>query len=338
MKTKLQVIKSLTETLTFTFSNIPAILRLGWVGFVLSLLLLAGLGYAIYDGVNWDNFAAMEDDAGNPMAFIGDIFKIYGAIFGWFLLSFLVLAPFMVAIKQMAAGTAPAPAGIGYFRFGAREWKFVGANVILFIIAMVLYTAMAFIIGIIFAGTLLGVSFIDAWGNLFTDHRAIAESANPDPSGVGVAIIFLCYIIGVILFIWFCLRASLFTTAAALENRVAPFGAFRLTGGNAWRLLATFVLYSLFLMAVEMVLQFVVIFVMVGGSLSFAGEVDNDSIPWGLFAFIGSVVGVILLVYTMFRVALDSTLTAKMYQSLTRSEEGEGDLVGGLSDEPQPLA
>ncbi|GGD07249.1 hypothetical protein [Aquisalinus flavus] len=338
MKTKLQVIHTLTETIKFVFTNIPTIFRIGWVGITLSLLILAGLGYAIYDSVDWSKFSAAEDGASDAetLGMIGDFFKIYGAIVGWFLLSYIVLTPFMVMLKQMAAGTAAAPAGIGYFRFGAREWRFIGSHIVLFLLSLAVYILLALIVGGLFAAVMIGGSAIDLWGNVFADQSA--SGAGVTPSGGQIALIILFYLIGVVLFIWFWLRASLFTTAAAIENSVAPMSAFGLTGGNVWRLLATFVLYSLFLMAVEMVLQFVLIFVFLGSSFSMVGAMQDDTIPWGLFAVLGVTGGAFMLVYMMLRMALDTTLTAKMYQSLTRSYDGDTDLVGGLSDQPRPLS
>ncbi|NHK26977.1 hypothetical protein FF098_003520 [Parvularcula flava] len=338
MKPKLQVIESLTETLKFVFTNIPTIFRLSWVGILLSMLVFAGLGYAIYDSVDWRNFSALgEDDSGaEAMAAVGDFFRVYGAIVGWFFLSFIVLTPFMVVLKQVAAGTASAPVGIGYFRFGAREWNFLGSHIVLLLLSMVVYLLLALVVGGLFVGVMMGGAMIDLWGNIFADQAGTGSLDTP--SAAQIALIVLFYITAIVLFSWYCLRASLFTTAAAIENSVAPMGSFGLTGGNVWRILATFILYSLFLMAVEMVLQFVFMFVFLGSSFSMVGELQDDTIPWGLFAVLGIAGGVFMMVYMMVRMALDTTLTAKMYQSLTRTDDGDDDLVGGLSNEPQPLA
>lgn len=305
MARKLQIIDTVTETVKFTFTNIPTIIRLGWVSFILCLVIFAGLGGAVHATTDWQIFAGLSEGEIDTISLeIGTaVLKVYGAIFAWSIISMLLLVPYMVVIRQVAAGTIEPPGGIGYFRFGGRELRFVAANIIL-----------ALMSGILFAILLIpvGVVALTVFGN----------DGTSDPVGPQIALMILVYLVALIPFVWFMVRACLFTTAAAIEDTAAPFGSFSLTRGNVWRLIGAFLLFLVLIMVVEIGLQFVLtpIF-MVGFTMVMPAMTDGGEVPMTTIIIIAAVAAICLLLYIALRLTLESVLPAKIYQNLMRPEE-----------------
>lgn len=341
MKTKLEIVHTVTETVKFAFTKLPMTIRLGWLGVVLFFVILVG-GLTVTFGATGgmeliESLDSMDGDF-DPR-FIGTILGFYAGLFFWGMLGVLALVPFIVVMHQIAAGTIEPPKGIAFFRFGGREVKFIVANIILFVLSGIVFTVtmlpgyLALIIG------LFSNVPAEAWQALGSDpdmfEQAFEENFDGSQSALSGLIVALVFIVGFVLYLWFSLRAVLFTTVAAVENEFAPFSAFGLTGGNFWRILAAFCLFVIVIFALE-ILVITVFFI--GGGIIGAMMVPLF-MQGGAAAVVGGLIAgaVILILYILmiaFFVALEIGFKGKMYQSLTR----DADPISGMSDEPQPVA
>lgn len=342
MKTKLEIVNSVTEAVKFAFTRLPMTIRLGWLGVFLFFVIFIG-GMAVTVGATGgmafiESLENMENGDFDPR-FIGTILGFYAGLFFWGLLGVLAMVPFIVVMHQIAAGAIEPPRGFAYFRFGGREIKFILANIILGVLSTVVLIVtmlpgyLALIIGV------LGNVPAEAWQALGSDpdmfERAIEDNVDGGQSAMSGLIVGLVFLVGIILYVWFSLRAILFTTAAAVENEVAPFGAFGLTGGNVWRILAAVLFFIVVIFALEML---VVTVLLVGGGIAGAMMIPLF-MQGGTAAVIGGVIVglVVLVLYILmiaFFAALEIGFKGKMYQSLTR----DPDPVSGMSDERQPLS
>ena len=342
MKTKLEIVNSVTEAVKFAVTKLPMTIRLGWLGVVLFFVIFIG-GMAVTVGAagGLEFLQSLENvsDGDFDPRFIGTILGFYAGLFFWSLLGVLAMVPFMVVMHQIAAGAIEPPRGFAFFRFGGREVKFIVANIILFILSTVVFMItmlpgyLALIIGV-FSNVPA-----EAWQALGSDpdmfEQAIENNAEGEQSALSGLIVGLVFLAGIILYIWFSLRAILFTTAAAVKNEFAPFSAFGLTGGNVWRILAAVVFFFVIILALEMLV--ITVFFIGGGIIS--AMMIPLFMQGGTAAIIGGIiVGVVVLVLYIlmvaFFVALEIGFKGKMYQSLTR----DTDPVNGMSDEPQPIA
>jgi len=331
MKTKLEIVNTVTEAVKFAFTRLPMTIRLGWLGVVLMFVIFLG-GMAVTFGATGgmefiESLENMDNGDFDPR-FIGTILGFYAGLFFWGLLGVLAMVPFIVVMHQIAAGTIEPPRGVAFFRFGGREVKFIVANIIMFILSTIVITVtllpgyLALVIG------LFSNVPAEAWQALGSDpdmfERAFEENFDGGQSAMSGLIVFLVFLVGIILYVWFSLRAILFTTAAAVESDFAPFSAFGLTGGNVWRILAAVLLFFVVIIALEM-LVFTVFFI--GG-----GIVGAMMIPLfmqgGTAAVIGGVIlGIVVIaLYVLmiaFFAALEIGFKGKMYQSLTRDVSAE---------------
>ncbi|NHK26976.1 hypothetical protein FF098_003515 [Parvularcula flava] len=331
MKTKLEIVNTVTETVKFAFSNLPMTIRLGWLGVVLMFVIFLG-GMAVTFGASGgmefiESLENMENGDFDPR-FIGTILGFYAGLFFWGLLGVLAMVPFIVVMHQIAAGAIEPPRGIAFFRFGGREIKFIVANVILFVLSSVVFMVtllpgyLALIIGV-FSNVP-----VEAWQAIGSDpdmfEQAIENNVDGEQSAMSGLIVGLVFLVGIILYVWFSLRAILFTTAAAVENEFAPFSAFGLTGGNVWRILAAVLFFFVVILALEML---VVTVMFIGGGI--VGAMMIPLFMQGGAAAVagGVVVGVVIIaLYVLmiaFFAALEIGFKGKMYQSLTRDVSAE---------------
>ncbi|GGD07253.1 hypothetical protein [Aquisalinus flavus] len=335
MKTKLEIVNTVTEAVKFAFTKLPMTIRLGWLGVVLFFVIFIG-GMAVTVGATGgmefiQSLENMENGDFDPR-FIGTILGFYAGLFFWGLLGVLAMVPFIVVMHRIAAGAIEPPHGFAYFRFGGREIKFILANIILSVLAAVVLIItmlpgyLALIIGV------LGNVPAEAWQALGSDpemfEQAVEDNVEGGQSAMSGLIVGLVFLVGIILYVWFSLRAILFTTAAAVENEFAPFSAFGLTGGNVWRIFAAVLFFIVVIFALEML---VVTVLLVGGGIAGAMMIPLF-MQGGTAAVIGGVIVgiVVLLLYVLmiaFFAALEIGFKGKMYQSLTR--DGAAEPVGG---------
>lgn len=319
MKAKLEVVETSINSIKFGFGNIGTIFRLGWLGALLYVIVYAGgilLSYGVgFFGAIVDGEITEVDAMTSSMAF-----QSTSWLFG--LIASFMVVPFTVAIRRIAAGEIEPPRGIAYFRIGGREIKFFLSQIIIAII-IALFAAVVLIPALIafMVSVLDGVS-VDMLMQAETGASAIENTVEQnvaDGVGAGMVAGIVLAIIGVIAIIWFSIRACLFTTAAAIEDKLLPFGSLGLTGGNVWRIVGAFILLCLMVMMLYLLFAIgvgIVAAILVGIA---AASGEASGVLAIVFGIIGGIGGVVLLIaFICVAVGIEQSFPAKIYASITR--------------------
>ncbi|MEM9810680.1 MAG: hypothetical protein AAF788_05580 [Pseudomonadota bacterium] len=265
MRPNFHAIEAIAYGFRFGLTGLPTFLRLGWLPIVLlvgSMVWLqtnaswnmarfiaepgaiaeASLGsfseifadrQAQHDQTEDSTDSVLDDfDADDITDDIGAIGPLTGekwlAIFGIFVSALLIIPAFVGAIRQ-AAGVEPRGGVLPLF--GREEWSTVGAALLM--------VPITFLASAMFAGPFFGFAI---W-------------AKVSGSGIAATGAFLFGIVAFFGFIWFIVRANLFTTHAAITGQIAFGEAFGISSGRYWKLLATFILIWIIFIVISLAVQ-----------------------------------------------------------------------------------
>lgn len=220
---KLPVFATVSEALKGAFAHFGTMVRLVWLPGLLYL------GISIV--VGWSDFASRFDyyDGEFRLKEIADT-EISEWI-GLINLGSFFLWP-MIAIAWHRFVILGEDQGL-YWRFKAREWKFLGASLFLVVPYLIVFA----ILSILFIG--MGGSWADVAG--LAEITRIEDAENPKFLANAIGMIF----VGAFVAAYFAIRLLLLLPAVAIDQPFSPSAMLSATRGNFWRLLATFFLLGI---------------------------------------------------------------------------------------------
>lgn len=212
---KLPVLKAFAAALAYFFTHILTIVRILWLPL---LLMIAATVYVMPDYLQSAMAASAlegEPDPAQALSLVGSMLATMGLL----LLVAAIAYPMMISglLRHIVRGESPSLPF--YLRYGADEFRILLTFILLIIMIMIVY-----IVGAI------GVFAVTA--------ALVAISPK-----VGGAIAGLVAIALVVALIWFLLRMSLAFPATIGARKIGIAESWRVTKGNAWRLLFYWILW-----------------------------------------------------------------------------------------------
>ncbi|MCI5047730.1 MAG: hypothetical protein MRY59_09525 [Aquisalinus sp.] len=312
---KLPVGDTVIGAVRFGFQNMFTTIRLGWVGLLLSIVLIGIVGFLVLGGMDFSVLEDLEDwdynTADENMAALHAVFSIYGGIFLAVLIGAIAFVPLTVILIRMAADVEEAPPGIGYFRFGGTEILYILGGVV----SSILHSLVAFL-------ALIPALAAFGWGAIisFADGSDFEAALDNSALGLGGAVGVLLLIVGIVLIIWFAIRMSTFLPAIAAEGGFPLFKALKMTGKNVWHIIGAWILFILLRTAIEigftigvvaLTLLFVFLYQAAGAEMEMLGI---------LVVAAGALIGIfVYLLYMMFVIASGIAFPAKIYSHLKQN-------------------
>ena len=304
-KVKLPIVDTALGGMAFGWKNIGTTIRMGWLGFVLFLVVVFGSMAAVAGPDFIGNFASeiekLEDNADVEPEFMFELIALYFAFLGAILVGSLAFLPFYVVMHRIAAGEIDPPGGLGYFKLGGREVRVIIGYIVLFFVSLA-----------VLAVLLVPVGGMMAAGGLFS------ADATEEVVVANIALIMLAYLLAWVALIWINIRLITFLPAVAIENRLVFMRSFKMTGGNFWRIFVSYLLFSLIMMAVVMALE-IVIFIFIGIGVAIYSSLGGGDIgQTGLI--LGGVAGLIFAIIVGLFIAFTSgasmAFSALVYKQL----------------------
>ncbi|MCI5044335.1 MAG: hypothetical protein MRY72_06525 [Aquisalinus sp.] len=312
---KLPVGDTVIGAVKFGFQNMFTTIRLGWVGLLLSIILIGIVGVLAFGGMDFSVFEDLEDwdynTADENMAALHAVFSIYGGIFLAILIASIAFVPLTVILIRMAADVEEAPGGIGYFRLGGTEFLYILGG----IVSSILHSLVAFL-------ALIPALAAFGWGAIisFADGSDFEAALDNSALGLGGAAGILLLIVGIVLIIWFAIRMTTFLPAIAAEGGFPLFKALKMTGKNVWHIIGAWILFILLRYAIEIgvtigVVALFLLFAFLTQAAGAEAEVFGMVII-GLGVLLGAFV---FLLYLMFTIASGIAFPAKIYSNLKQN-------------------
>ncbi len=306
-------VQTAVDSLVFGFQKIFTALKLMWLPLAILLAILVGAVAMMGRGI------VIEDS----YAVVAGISAIYGIM----ILGIIALIPAVVMLTRIAAGE-PAPSGIAYFKFGAREWRYIAANIIMGILASLIAVVAFMLFLAVFAGSGLLAILAEAWRNPEVwDDAILVVFEGGEFAAMTIGFGILAGLLGVLFFIWFIMRSITFVPMAAIENRLDFGAAFAETKGNFWKLFFGSILLNIMQAIVSYAFMLVIMIpMMFMGASVFAGNMDGEMMELVDFSdfpssmIIGSVIaGLAYLALILFSVASSLAFPAKAHAALSES-------------------
>jgi hypothetical protein len=304
-------VQTAVDSLVFGFQKILTAFKLMWLPLAILLAILVGAVAMMGRGI------VIEDS----YAVVAGISAIYGIM----LLGMIALVPAVVMLTRIAAGE-PAPSGIAYFKFGAREWRYIAANIIMGILASLIIVIAIIPFIVVFAGSALMAVPAEVWSDPEALEYTIEEIfENGDFNATTILLAVLAGLLGALFSIWFIVRSITFVPMAAIENRLDFGAAFSETKGNFWKLFFGSLLLNIMQMIVYYAFMLIVMVPMMFMGISFFAGMDSDmmdQIDFSDFSssmVIGGVVlGLAYLALVIFYTASSLAFPAKAHVALSQ--------------------
>ncbi|MGV6802466.1 MAG: hypothetical protein ACWA5L_11145 [bacterium] len=294
---KLRVSDTALKSITFAITRLGTTFKVLWLGVAIFIAILAAAGYVFFRDIFEVIIAGDEsyfEDPDNIAQFI----STYIGFIAIALIASLALIPGKIKITQIAAGVSDVPNGIGYFKFGGEEIRYVGGYIVYMIISI---SAIA-----VLSIPLIGIGASTGW---------------EFDGGGSSAFISIYALLAIIAYIWFMIRLVAFLPLVAIENRLAPMRAFRMTGGNFWRIIGAGLLFILLLIVASIVIsiamQILMMIFMGVGMVTTDGGTDFTN-P-GAIVTIGSAVLLYLIIEIitlLFQAGAGAAFGANIYNQL----------------------
>lgn len=319
--TKLPVGSTALDAVKFGFKNMATTIRLGWVGLLVSIIFGAVAVGFFAAAVGWESFEVLEQlDSGDfqdEMEALHAVLELYAGIWLVVLFAGLAFVPLYVILTKMAAGVADSPGGIGYFRFGGTELKYVVGAIMIFVLHLIV-AALASLPAFYSFGFAISGGFANTDLNTTGhDPAAIENMVESSAFGIGGALGVLFIVLAVVAIIWFTVRVITFLPSIAADDRLDLGRAMKMTRGNVWHIIGAVILFWLLLYAIEIAVSIgaVIIFLIFAFLFQAAGAAVEGL---GLVVIIlGGLVGFfVFLFYLMFNIAAGIALPANIYRNL----------------------
>ncbi len=292
---KLRITATVTEAMSFAWSNFGNLFRLGWVPILLVLLAYVGGRYFFLQSMGLD---LLEVDFKDPEAMTefrqSADWALSGTPGGWLLtfalsiVSAFFLAPLYVVMFRYAIDDVPLPRQIAHFTFGQRELRFAIGSIVLAIVGVV--ALIVFLAPSVFSGMKLFNGMpLEVWSLADSDplafEREMEKYVTEQSVATWVLPFLICLLIGTIAYIWLMIRLSAFLPLVAVENNLGLRRAFRMTKGNFWRILMAVLLLTIMIM-LGLIAALLVLFIVV-----FIFMLLISLLPGGIGIAVGAVVG-----------------------------------------------
>ena len=300
---KLRITATVTEAMSFAWSNFGNLFRLGWVPILLVLLAYVGGRYFFLQSMGLD---LLEVDFKDPEAMTefrqSADWALSGTPGGWLLtfalsiVSAFFLAPLYVVMFRYAIDDVPLPRQIAHFTFGQRELRFTIGSIVLAIVGVV---ALLVLLGpSLFSGMKLFNGMpLEVWSLVDTDPLAFEQEMEKYVTEQSIATWLLPFLIALLIgsfvYLWLMIRLSAFLPLVAVENNLGLMRAFRMTKGNFWRILMAILLLTIMIMLafIAIILVFMVV--------SFIMILLLSLFPGGIAMAIAAIAGVVFYVVLM---------------------------------------
>ncbi len=300
---KLRITATVTEAMSFAWSNFGNLFRLGWVPILLVLLAYVGGRYFFLQSMGLDllEIDFTDRDAIREFRQSAD-WALSGTPGGWLLtfalsiVSAFFLAPLYVVMFRYAIDDVPLPRQIAHFTFGQRELRFAIGSIVLAIVGVV---ALLVLLGpSLFSGMKLFNGMpLEVWSLVDTDPLAFEQEMEKYVTEQSIATWLLPFLIALLIgsfvYLWLMIRLSAFLPLVAVENNLGLMRAFRMTKGNFWRILMAILLLTIMIMLafIAIILVFMVV--------SFIMILLLSLFPGGIAMAIAAIAGVVFYVVLM---------------------------------------
>lgn len=316
---KAPVLRPPVEAVLFGFERIGMVVRLAWLPIVLCFLLYAG-AFVQFGGAGDFAFIA---PAASEMAASGDasdrirdiaerVASMQGGMGAGYmilqstllpLLASLILSCVYVAVTRASARADYEPPRLPfYFAIGGRELRYFAVRILYAIVAML--SGAVFFLGMA-AALALGVA-------LATPLEGAAKAVSIAPAAA-VAVALLIAWIGILV------RLLPVFPIAAVENRIAFGDAWRMTKGQALRLLASGVFFMAMLQATLLALLLIIILpaAIVFGLVAAIGYAAFGTASLVIFAPLALLAVPAIVAIVAFGVAAEAAFPARLYAYLS---------------------
>ncbi|WP_306253192.1 hypothetical protein [Parvularcula sp. IMCC14364] len=312
---KLPVGETVIGAVKFGFQNMFTTIRLGWVGFLLSIIVIGIVGVLVFGGMDFSVFDDLDDwdynSSEENMAALHAVFSIYGGIILAILIGSIAFVPLTVILTRMAAEVEDAPTGIGYFRLGGTEILYILGG----IVSSILHSLVVFL-------ALIPAFAAFGWGAVlsFSDGADFEAALDNSALGLGGAAVIVLLIVGIVLILWFALRMTTFLPAVAAEGGFPLFKALKMTGKNVWHLVGAWILFFLLRYAIEIGVSigFVAVFLIFAFLFQAAGA-EMELLGMLVIGAGGLIGAFLLLLYLMFIIASSVAFPARIYHHLKQN-------------------
>ncbi len=300
---KLRITATVTEAMSFAWSNFGNLFRLGWVPILLVLRAYVGGRYFFLQSMGLDllEIDFTDRDAIREFRQSAD-WALSGTPGGWLLtfalsiVSAFFLAPLYVVMFRYAIDDVPLPRQIAHFTFGQRELRFTIGSIVLAIVGVV---ALLVLLGpSLFSGMKLFNGMpLEVWSLVDTDPLAFEQEMEKYVTEQSIATWLLPFLIALLIgsfvYLWLMIRLSAFLPLVAVENNLGLMRAFRMTKGNFWRILMAILLLTIMIMLafIAIILVFMVV--------SFIMILLLSLFPGGIAMAIAAIAGVVFYVVLM---------------------------------------
>ncbi|NHK26975.1 hypothetical protein FF098_003510 [Parvularcula flava] len=312
MKPKLRSGQLATSALGLTARNIPLIIRL-FLFPALAVLAIEVIYLVTAFGDLWlailqGDAGAIEAEAYGPSYYLAD-----GARY---VISMILFAPGTVRLSRIIAGDIEPPGGFWHFSFGAREWRYA--------IASVLVAAVSWIFFLALPGGLSEFVF----GNFMPDIYALLGI----PEGMEVWI-FLALLIGMV---WLSVKLIPYLPMVAIENRLDIGRGLGLSFGNFWNIFGALILFGIILIGLYIALMIIVaIVIMIAAFIGImVAGIEDSTHAAEVGTMIGFAIGFVAgYGFSAFSASATFVLAALVYLGIVRPTT-EQDLIDKLDDTP----
>jgi hypothetical protein len=237
----------------------------------------------------------------------------------WIVQPFVLLFGVVLTCAVYRAMVQPSANGFGYLRFGGDEIRLIALGIVYFIMAFVAVLVLVLLGG--FLGALL--YFLLAKGGQGGGWIALVAVA------AGVALVCTS--------IWVAVRLSLAWPISFAEKRIAIFDSWRLTRGNFWSLLGTYLLSWIFALIFSMGAMLVLGVVVLIGAMSFGGVLHGEAPDWTKAGPAIAVIGGIGLVANSVLSAMTQVVITAPGMAIYGALSGAPTTVGAaFTEEPPP--
>lgn len=313
MSDRIQIGDVLNEAFQFGFQRWGTVFRFAWLPLVLSLLLVYGALYLLFD-MQAIKAAGEAQTVGDLSGFLKapPALTVLVGVAG-VLMMLALYSGMMASVYRLVALGEERP-GFAQLRFDAPAQRVFWGQLILSVLSLfVLFIAAVFML------VLNGFGLGDVAG-AWTSFVSLVAAASSDPgfqpsqaqiqqmAPVGTA--FMGGLLALPLLVYLNIKLAPFLPGSAAQNRLLLFGAFRMTTGHFWSILGLYILFILAMLIVAIVYTLVIGFLDLMAGLSGGGAVAIIS---GLFGIISFAVGI---AYQVFAIGVQLSLQAIIYRRL----------------------
>ncbi|GGD07260.1 hypothetical protein [Aquisalinus flavus] len=313
MKPKLRSGQLATSSLGYTARNIPLIIGL----FLFPALAVVAIELAYVMVAHGDVWSAILRGETGTMQTGYHGLPGYLAQWALYFITMLLLTPGAVRLSRIIAGDIERPGGLWHFSFGMREWRYVGASLLVSLVYII-----------------FDLSLPAGWaqfanGGVLPNMYAILGI----PQGLEIWI----FLALTILMIWITVKLVPFLPMVAIEDRLTIGRGLGLSVGNFWNILGALILLVLILAAIYIALMIIVaiVAVILIFAVVLASGIDDPDQGTQVGTAMGFAIGFLSsYAFNAFSGAAAMVLATMIYLGIARPKTDQ-DLIDRLDDTPR---